>query len=141
MTISRADLVAAFPEFDTETVYPTTQIDFWIGQAVKQISEARFGASYTLAMLLFVAHNIALSAQAARAGKAGGAIGTPGLVASKSIDKVSVSYDLTTTAAAGAGPWNATVYGQRYYALLRSFAVGPAYKVSPRVFAPLTRPR
>ena len=130
MTISRADFVAGFPEFANETTYPPTQIDFWLAQAVNQVSEARFGTSYDLACMLFVAHNVSLSALAARAAVAGAPGGVSlAPVTAKSVGSVSKSMDVTLTAFAGAGPWNATAYGQRYYALLRAAAVGPAYSV------------
>lgn len=145
MTISRDDLVAGFPEFGNETTYPPSQIEFWIGEAVKQVAQARFGASYDLACMLFVAHNISLSAMAQRAAAAGGgADGGVSLapVTSKSVGPVSKSVDVTLTAFAGAGPWNATAYGQRYYAMLRAAAVGPAYSVkAPPGFARYPYPR
>jgi len=135
VAITRADLVAAFPEFGNETVYPQTQIDFWLQQATKLYSETRLGASHTLAVLLFVAHNIVLSARAANAGVGGAAGLSLAPVTSKSVGGVSKSMDVSLTAYAGAGPYNATPYGQRLYGLLRSMATGPRYSVHPAVLA------
>lgn len=135
MSVTRADLIAAYPEFGATALYPEVQVTFWLTEAQKVLSADRLGARYTLAVVLFAAHNLALGAQAARAAQGGGTAGTGGggLVTSKSIDKVSVSYDVTTTAIQGAGPWNATTYGQRYFQLVRGLATGPFYRSpSPR---------
>jgi hypothetical protein len=140
VTITRADLITAFPEFASTSVYPESQVNFWIQEAVNQLSQARFGTSYDLACMLYVAHQISLSALASRAASAGsGAGGSFSLapVSSKSVGPVSKSMDNNLTAFAGAGDWNATPYGQRFYGLLRRFAVGPLYRVAPKAAAAL----
>lgn len=138
MTITHDQFVAAFPEFANTTIYPITQFDFWASQAYLQLNACRFGTSLDLGAMLFVAHNIVLSAQAVKAAATGGGTvaGTSGLVASKSVDKVSVSYDNATATTAGAGLWNATVYGQRLYAMMRAFGVGPMYVPNRRFAIP-----
>ncbi|MGO4738641.1 DUF4054 domain-containing protein [Bosea sp. 2KB_26] len=138
MAITHEAFVAAFPEFANLTVYPQSQFDFWSAQAYLQLNAGRFGPSLDLAAMLFVAHNIVLSAQASRSAATGGGTvsGTAGLVASKAVDKVSVSYDTTTAAVAGAGLWNATVYGQRLYQMMRAFGVGPVYFPNRRFAIP-----
>lgn len=138
VTITHDQFVAAFPEFGNTTIYPTAQFDFWSSQAYLQLNAGRFGASLDLGAMLFVAHNIVLSAQATKsAASGGGAVaGTSGLVAAKAVDKVSVSYDNATATTAGAGLWNATVYGQRLYAMMRAFGVGPLYVANRRFAIP-----
>jgi hypothetical protein len=135
VTITRADLITAFPEFASTSVYPESQVNFWIQEAVNQLSQARFGTSYDLACMLYVAHQISLSALAARAAATGGAGGARFSLSpesAKSVGPISKSMDNNLTAFAGAGDWNATPYGQRFYGLLRRFAVGPLYRVAPK---------
>jgi hypothetical protein len=93
VTITYQDFVTAFPEFANTTIYPQAQFDFWAKQAYLQLNACRYGASLDLAAMLFVAHNLVLSAQASKSAASGGGSvgGTSGLVASKSVDKVSVS--------------------------------------------------
>ncbi len=138
MAVTYNDFVAAFPEFSDATVYPQSQFDFWAAQAYLQLNAARFGASLDLAVMLFVAHNLVLSAQAKKSATSGGGVvsTSSSLVASKAIDKVSVSYDTTTTMIAGAGLWNATVHGQRLYAMIRAFGAGLLYVPNKRVAIP-----
>ena len=128
MTILRADLVAAYPEFASTTTYPDAQVTFWINQAILRVSPSLFGTSYDYACILFVAHNIALSAQSAAALARGGSV-QRGILTNKSIDKVSATYDIKLTSVPGGGPWNETLYGQRYYKLLQGFAAGPIYRL------------
>ncbi len=126
--VAQPDFVAAFPEFADATAFPPGQFTFWETLGEAQLDAARFGTSYTLAVMLFVAHNLALSAQAARAGIA--SVGAVGTVASKSVGPVSKSYDTTLTATAGAGSWNATTYGQRLLAMMKA-RLGPVYIPGP----------
>ncbi|KAA0117876.1 DUF4054 domain-containing protein [Methylobacterium sp. P1-11] len=136
MTITRADLLVAFPELAT---FPATQVDFWIGEAVNQLSSARFGMSYDLACMLYVAHQLSLSAAVTSAVASGGSATSVSLapVTSKSVGPVSKSMDAGLTSFAGAGDWNATPYGVRFYGLLKRFAVGPVYRVAPKAVAGL----
>lgn len=125
--ITYADLIAAFPEFGAVSIYPQPQVEFWLAQAYTQLNADRFGASLGLAAMLFAAHNLALSAQAARAGSRGG--GSLSVLSSKSVGGVSASYDTNLAATAGAGAWNATSYGQRLYTMIRAFGAGPVYRL------------
>lgn len=127
--VTRDTLITAFPEFGDETLYPTSQIDFWISQAYTMLPVNRFGAQIDLGVMLYVAHQITLSARAVRASATRGGVAgmNSGLMTSKSLGKVSASYDVNLTAIQGAGPWNATIYGQRFYALAKAFLAGPIY--------------
>lgn len=138
MAVTHQDFVTAFPEFSDVSVYPQSQFDFWEAQAYLQLNAGRFGTSLDLAVMLFVAHNLVLSAQARKSATSGGGVvsTSSSLVASKAVDKVSVSYDTTTTTIAGAGLWNATVYGQRLYAMIRAFGAGLLYFPNKRVAIP-----
>lgn len=133
MAVSYLDFVVAFPEFSNVGTYPETQINFWIQQAYTQLNTVRYGRSLDLAAMLFVAHNVVLSARAARSANAGGIVGdATGPVASKSVGPVSVSYDAAATAIQGAGIWNATTYGQQLYRMMRASGT-MAYRPGPRM--------
>lgn len=137
MTVDRNALVAAFPEFGNTSAYPASQVDFWIAQAGIALSPARFGRQLDLATMLFVAHNLALSAVSRRAeavAPGGAASVSLAPISSKSVDGISKTYDNGLTATSGAGQWNATSYGQRLYKLLQGANAGPLYRVSPRAF-------
>jgi hypothetical protein len=132
MTIAYADFVSAFPEFSNATTYPTTQINFWIPIGYEQLNAYRFGAQIGLAVMLFVAHNVVLSAREAAAANAGQIVGeVKGPVTAKSVDKVSVSFS-SDTAIEGAGAWNFTTYGQRLYRMIKAYSAGPFYVPGPR---------
>jgi len=132
MTIAYADFVAAFPEFSNAGTYPATQINFWIPQAYAQLNPRRFGVQIDLAAMLYVAHNVVLSARAQASANAGQVVGEArGLVASKSVGDVSVSYDTNSIATKDAGIWMSTVYGQRLYKMMQTFG-GPVYAVPRR---------
>ena len=47
-----------------------------------------------------------------------------GVVTSEGVDKLSASYDSGSVTLADAGPWNATTYGQEYWLLASSLAIG-----------------
>lgn len=127
MIVAYTDFIAAFPEFSNATTYPQGQFAFWETQAENQLSDTRFGTSLPLAIMLYVAHNIVVSARAAQVPTGAISGDASGVVTSKSVGSVSKSYDTRLTAYEGAGPWNATSYGQRFYQLLKAFAASPIY--------------
>lgn len=128
MAVTSASFRTMFPEFTDTAKFPDAQINAWLDQAPNQLSASRLGKSYDLAVMLFIAHNIVLSARAVASAAGSGVPGqATGPVSSKSVDKVSVSYDTGATAIGRAGAWNATSYGQRLYTLLRACGAGPLY--------------
>lgn len=129
MAVDRAALVAALPEFSDTAAYPDAQVTFWLSQAPLFLNAGVLGDRMDLATILFVAHNLVLSAGSAKAIAAGGgAVGaTVAPVASKSVGPVSKSYDIGSVLVDGAGPWNATSYGSRLYQLLKAVTTGPFY--------------
>jgi len=135
MTVAYADFVAVFTEFSDSQKFPQVGIDFWIGQAPTQLNLPLFGQQADLATMLYVAHNLVLSAQNARAAQRGipGAQISP--VQSKTIGEISVAYDTKATTIEGAGAWNATSYGQRLYTMMKAVGIGPLYRVPPRTVA------
>ncbi len=126
--IIASDFVDAFPEFMNVAIFPTASIDFWITQAYNQLNATFFGTTLDLAAMLFVAHNIVLSARSARVAEFGGIPGeATGPINSKGVGAVHVGYGTLETAMAGAGAWNATLYGQRLYRMMVAVEAGGMY--------------
>jgi hypothetical protein len=117
---------AAFPEFTSATVYPDAMLTFWAGVAGRSLDADVCGASYDDLLYLATAHYITLAANNSASVSAGASPGSGGggLVASKSMGSVSVSYDTGSFANKSAADWNRTTYGQQYYRLIRLFGVG-----------------
>lgn len=126
MAISAGQFVTDFPEFADTDDYPVSLINFYAALADKLLSPCRWGDLLCFGQELFIAHNLALEAQDARTAAFGGIPGTNsgGPVASKAVDKVSVSYDVASASEDGAGHWNLTTYGKRYIRLARMVGAG-----------------
>ncbi len=126
-----SDFVSAFPEFSNEAVFTVSTINFWIPQAYGQLNAYRFGVQIDLAAMLFVAHNVVLSAREVATANVGGIPGqVTGPVTSKTVGPVSIAYGGQTSLEKG-GAWNGTTYGQRLYKMMKAYGVGPFY-VAPR---------
>ncbi|WP_183751238.1 DUF4054 domain-containing protein [Pseudochelatococcus contaminans] len=116
---------AAFPEFGDVTRFPDARISFWVGIGQKTLVVDRWGDLLDYGLGLFVAHNLALQTQAVASSSKGGTPGAAsGVVSSKSVDKVSVSYDTGSSTVDGAGAWNLTTYGAQFIQLSRMIGVG-----------------
>jgi Protein of unknown function (DUF4054) len=108
-----------FPEFADTTVYPDSQVQFYLDMASVCLDPCVWGSLIQPGVELMTAHMLALSQYAMQGGQAGGVPGlAKGLMTNKSVSKVSVGYDVNVTAMEGAGPWNYTIYGQRFYWLM-----------------------
>jgi hypothetical protein len=115
----------AFPEFADIAKYPDEQITFWAELAEAQVKESRWCAQVTKGRQLYVAHEITLAAQNAKAGEIGGTPGmSSGPVNSKTVGSVSVGYDTTAGSEKDGGYWNLTVYGKQFLRLARIFGAG-----------------
>jgi hypothetical protein len=113
-----------FPEFSDDTKYPTTEIEFWADSvAVNIIDASRWGNSYSAGLQLIVAHYLVLQNLDKKAATTGG-VTTGGVIASKAVGSVNVSYDNSVGAVDGAGDWMRTSYGRRFYNLSRLFGAG-----------------
>lgn len=139
--INAAQFRADLPVFADPVAYPNGSIDYWINMASLLINTRRWGASaietwpnssppkltlYDFGVEMFVAHNLALERKATLGGAAGGVPGlSTGVAQSKSIDKVSVSYDTKSGIEPDAGHWALTIYGNRFLRMLRQAGSGP----------------
>ena len=126
MTITVQQLRADFPEFSSTTDYTNAAIQFWLDRAYEFLNVQRWGKHLDLGAELFTAHNIAIEARAVKDASHGGIPGSQvGPLNSKSIDKVSVSYDVGSGIELDAGHWNLTVYGTRFIRIARMMGAGP----------------
>jgi hypothetical protein len=114
-----------FPEFADASVFPESQITFWMGMGQKMLRQEVWDELYTHGLELFTAHHISLARQNARASQSGGAPGlNTGPQSSKSIDRVSVSHDTGMSSLAGKGHWNLTTYGTQFMQLAMMVGMG-----------------
>lgn len=126
MTITVAQLRADYPEFSSSATYPAPVIQFWLNFAYNFLNADRWGNSIDMGAELFAAHNIVLEQKAQASAQVGGVPGEQvGPIASKSVDKVSVNYDVGSGIEPDAGHWNLTVYGTRFIRLSKMMGAGP----------------
>ncbi len=115
----------SFPEFADTTVYPTEMIQFWVVIAEAQVLQNIWKALWPQGVNLYVAHEITLAAQNAKAAQMGGSPGQQGGIAqSKTIGSVTVNYDAQTSNEKDAAYWNLTTYGKQFIRLVRIFGAG-----------------
>jgi hypothetical protein len=123
--MDKAAFRQAFPEFVDPNTYPPSTVDFWAGLADKLLNSDRWDDLYTYGQQLFVAHHLAIGERDRRASELGGVPGeVKGPLTSKTVDKVSASYDAGKSTIENAGFWNTTSYGVRFYQLVRICGAG-----------------
>lgn len=149
--IDAATFRAYFPEFASVTTFPDTAVNFWIGVAAIMLPVQTWGngsaavanpptTPIDVGMSLFVAHNLALEARAAKSVAGGGlpGSGAGGPVSSESVGGVSRSYDVSAGLMLDGGAWNLTNYGTRFLFMARLAGKGPVQigvdNCSPGVF-------
>ena len=118
MTVTVSSFQADFPAFSSA---PTASIQFWINVAGQLLDPSVWDTLLDPATELFVAHNVTLEP------------GWPGAVASstnvgplasKTVAQASASYDIAAGTIDGAGSWNLTTFGTRFYALREQMGAG-----------------
>lgn len=125
MTVTAAQLRTDFPEFANPTIYPDSLVNMWLTVANSLVNPDRWVELTNLGLELVTCHHLAMSARDQLAAGVGGAPGeVKGPTASKSVDKVSVSYDTSAVTLTDAGFWNATSYGTRFLGLARMMGAG-----------------
>lgn len=123
MTVSASDFRAAFPEFADTTKYSDDMVEYYTSLADLTLNTDRWGDFLTHGSYLFIAHNCALRAKAVADAAAGGIPGQGGVVASKSVADVSVSFDTGASNMDNAGMYNATIYGRELLKLARMVGI------------------
>lgn len=120
-----ADFRAIFPEFTDPAKYTDASIEFWMGIAASLVNPDRWGVLTDQGIALVTAHHLVLAQRDQATAAVGGAPGeVKGPTASKSVDKVSVSYDTGAVALSDAGFWNLTTYGLRFMTIAREMGAG-----------------
>lgn len=106
-----------FPEFADTARYPDPSVNFYLGQADTLLNQDVHGDRFVYLAELFTAHYTELRGRTLAAVAAGGvnSNGQTGVVSSKSVDKVSVSYDVSGVINPDAGFWNNTAYGREFW--------------------------
>ena len=113
------------PEFGDTNAFPDRVVDRTIALAYRLLDPNRWNDLLDDGVEAFTAHHLALFRRAALDAEQGDAPGElRGIVTSEGVDKLSASYDSGSIALADAGPWNATSYGQEYWVLASSLAIG-----------------
>jgi hypothetical protein len=126
VTIAPSDFVAIFPEFGNGTTYPTAQIQFYLNQAYAMLNPVPWGALQDQGVGYYTAHNLAIAQQRQLSATAGGVPGaSQGMTSSKSVDKVSISYDTQAIALENGGLYNQTTYGIQFLTLARMVGSAP----------------
>lgn len=126
MTVSVAQFRADLTEFGSSTLYPSSDVTFYLNLAYKMLNPQRWGNLLDTAAELFAAHNLALEKRAKDESAAGAPPGTTtGIISGRSVDKASVNYDGHAAVDETAGHWNLTVYGLRFWNMVKMFGAGP----------------
>lgn len=114
-----------FPEFSSTATYPDAQVQFWITVAEKLLPADRWFDLIDEGVELFTAHHLAIGKRDKDTADVGGTPGTiNGPQTSKSVDKVSASFDTGAVTYQGAGFWNGTMYGIRFWRLAMMVGAG-----------------
>ena len=114
-----------FPEFADTTTYPDSQINLWLTVAASLVNAGRWMELTDIATELVCAHYLVIGARDHAAAAVGGVPGeVKGPTASKSIDKVSASYDTSAVTLSNQGFWGLSSYGVRFYSLALMMGAG-----------------
>lgn len=116
--ITTANFKLKFKEFTCKT---DDEIQIFLDEAVELLNEAFWDTKYDLGLYYLTAHLLALSDRMASTSTK--AIATAGPISSKSVDGVSISFAVSEFQNAAAEYYRQTLYGQRYWALLRGLPV------------------
>ena len=115
-----------FPEFRDSSIWPDESLEIWLQVANASLDTARWRNYYRMGVALFVAHMLALGKMSELQAQRGGVPGmNMGLVSSKSVNGVSISYNNSLAVMEGGGHWNLTSYGLRFLYFARMAGSGP----------------
>ncbi|MGA9607006.1 MAG: DUF4054 domain-containing protein [Rouxiella badensis] len=121
-----SDFRLLFPIFSDTTKYPDIRLTARLAVADQLLNENVTGVElFPYYAGLFVAHYMYLDAADNRSSAVGGAGGAnSGVLTSKSVDKVSMSYDASMTMNPDAGFWNNSRYGSEFWEYMMLFGAG-----------------
>jgi len=129
------DFKAVYPQFwadDVKALLPDAVIEMYVGFANAIVNIARYHESWKVCICLVIAHFIVLYLRTMASVPDPAALDiikageTRGLVASKSVDGVSVSYDYSTAISDldGWAAWKTTEYGIQFLTLAKVYNLG-----------------
>jgi hypothetical protein len=128
--ITKEEFLTLYPQFNSGNI-PEAVLTMYLDLANKSIQEARWHEYHKVAVGLFTAHCCTLWLEGSTPNNAGAAEITAagaakGLVGSKSVSGVSVSYDNSSIFSdfAGYGSWKLTKYGLQLLSLLQIVGKG-----------------
>lgn len=114
-----------FPEFKDEDTYPDPMVELWMGLGKNLLPLDRWQDLYDMGVALVTAHHLVIALRDQKAAEMGGAAGgLTGMVSSKSVDSVSVSYDFSAITMSDIGHWGMTSYGIRLMTFARYVGAG-----------------
>lgn len=127
MALTPASFRQQYPEFTDPGDYSDAAITLHLGVAVSMLDPVRWDSAIDLGVGLWVAHFLVLSRRDQLAANAGGAPGAAqGMLTSKTVDKVSASYDAASISLEDQGFWGMTTYGMRLLKFARMMGAGGA---------------
>lgn len=113
-----------YPEFVDVNKYPTFMVQAQLSVGELRLDVNRWGELREHGLGLFVAHQLVNRRLIAESTAKGGAPSAAGVISSKSVGSVSVSYATGETAVDGAGNYNSTVYGREFWQLAQMVGIG-----------------
>lgn len=122
----------AFPAFADTSIFPNGQVDFFLKIHTQLVNADRWDTLTDYGIFLATAHVLTLEAQSAKAVAVGGVPGLAvGVLNSKKADKLATGYDVNVASEQGAGFWNLTNYGSRFWHYCQMFGAGPIQVGAP----------
>lgn len=114
-----------FPEFADTTRYPEPLVAFWLDVVTRMLDPNRWADLLDVGLALALAHHLVVAVREQGSAVAGKVPGTVlGMQTSKSVDTVSVSYDVGAVTNEGGGFWNMTTYGIQFLGMARLVGSG-----------------
>lgn len=143
MTVTATSFRENFPEFEDTTRYPDSQVEFYIALAVAMLTDTNWVTAGLLdfGIQFFVAHNLSLEGQAQITSSTGGVPGgNVGAATAKSVDKVSINYDVNLGVDPKDGHYALTIYGRRFIMMarmigMRALQLGIGPMIGPAAWA------
>lgn len=117
----------------TDDIIPATVLDMYIQMADAVVKKTRWHQLWPEGMRLFIAHFATLYIAGQPIGDDPQSIvasaANRGMASSKTVDAISISYDLSTVAQdlEGWGTWKETTFGSQFATLARMIAKGGMY--------------
>lgn len=125
ITLTAGEFRQLMPEFNDPGVYSQAIINMWLTVAANFFNTDRWGSLLNYGAQLFIAHHLVLGKRNQDTVANGGNPGElKGPLSSRTIDKVSSSYDTGAISLSDMGFWGLTTYGLELIQLYRQFGAG-----------------